>query len=450
MKPSHAKYAVLFVALIVAGLGETSTARAGQWTRTQIAKGSVGEQALAVSAGGEVIVVWTTTGHLGREESVRVASAPPGQRPGRRQTLATKADFGKLPFDAEPKVTVAANGEAIATWTETSPGGHTPKVVAAIRQRGRTTFDRAQPLSSPPGHKPALAMNDAGAAIISYEALGYGPLFVAVRLPGQDFGAPVMVSGGNAGDPQVAIDRDNVATIVWGPAAKAEGDPSPIWITSGPITQPLPAQRLLHDTTTDGSELAPYLLNVTANGDALLSWGIGSCCVSVRHGNSNFGSPLSLPSGFTKSSDYPRRQALDESGNWIVYGPRKPAWRGHARIDSGSVAGSPIRSQLVHGPKRVRLFAAGAAFAPSGNALVAFSSLRTDGNVLRAVTGVYVASRRDAKGTFTRPVRLFEQADRTLDDPAEIPVAFDAQGRATIAWISGPEHRALWLAHNRR
>lgn len=286
------------------------------------------EPALAMTPGGEAIVVWKVLDQKVEEVSdevfintsnevlmaatiapggaiaapVEVYRAPPGE-----VEVAPPAGPVTLRKAASPRrmrIEMNSSGAALLAWQENDPEAPAPTVMAATRPAGgafgAATRVSPAPTADEPAELPEIAIDDAGGATVVWQHGAVDELVVqaAVKLPGQPFGPPQTLNGTldaeeQAVAPDVAADAAGNATAVWrrlGPddsSIEAAGRPAAgSFGAAAPISQ--------------GDEAVVFSPQVEAapGGSAIATWLGGSpeSVVEVADGQAGgaFGAPQEL------------------------------------------------------------------------------------------------------------------------------------------------------------
>ncbi|MGD9734491.1 MAG: PKD domain-containing protein [Solirubrobacterales bacterium] len=168
-----------------------------------------GSPQVAFAADGTAITVWD-------EEDpgllVSASTAAPGTHAWTQPQHISSPGYAAF----QPRLAVAPDGEAVATW-ETLSGGN--PIQAAIRAGG--VWLPAQNISAEgvEATHPRVAMNPAGAAIAAWRETGSSGSIVkaATRSSGGGWSAPKALSEATAGavEPAVAIDPEGDGVVAW-------------------------------------------------------------------------------------------------------------------------------------------------------------------------------------------------------------------------------------------
>ena len=182
---------------------------------------------VTVSADGAAVAVWVARGREAGRDQLRVAIAPRGRGFGRPQTLARlRGRRGYVPFIAATGVVAGAHGRVVVSWTVGEPGKTVARV--AVRSRG-TGFGAPQALgavgpalSTPPAL--VLAPSGAvGAAWMLRTDAGARAQAATLRAGGRRFGAPRWISGTENTGNIGAFTGPGGAAVSWSDDARAAG-----------------------------------------------------------------------------------------------------------------------------------------------------------------------------------------------------------------------------------
>ncbi len=189
--------------------------------------GAGSDQTLAMSADGNVYLVWAANVREGDDfhTRLRIAVAARGRRFGHSEPITRSGDA------SQPAVAITPDGHAIVAWRGSLPAGGEQNSDATIFAAARDRLGRLsapQAISLHPGYEPQIAANPQGEAILVWNERDYSPqnpdgaqIAAAVRAAGGGaFGSPVKLSGPNiaAGSAALAIDASGTATIVYSAA----------------------------------------------------------------------------------------------------------------------------------------------------------------------------------------------------------------------------------------
>ncbi len=290
----------------------------------------------AMTPGGEAVVVWWRAGSRRGASALRAAFRPAGERFGSPQTVGQLDMPGAGSPPSLPRVSIAADGTAVAVWTRRDASRRL-RVVAAVRRPG-ARFGRSV-LLSPAGADaldPAVASSaSAGTAVVAWSRGTANPRIQTVRLRGTAFGPvqtiPSQVLPGN--DPGVAVNASGAAVTSW-------------WAGDGQTTGFALASR----STGQGAFAAPAV--------------------------------LSAP-GLLAEQVIP---ALDDAGRatvgWIQanggFGKGAIAGQAAASIGTASSGFGPVRS-LSPGSGTISVSSLGVAAVPRGGAVAAFDPAQANG-----------------------------------------------------------------------
>jgi hypothetical protein len=171
------------------------------------------EPQLAVDAGGGTVAVWARSD--GSHTIIQASSRPPGG------AWAPPVDLSQAGRDAtEPQLAVDAAGDAVAVWAR-SNGAHTVIQAAARPAGGGWTSARDLSDSERNATEPQVAVDSGGRAIAVWSRFdGSDDIVQTAQLPpaaGSAWSEPVDLSaaGEDADEPQLAVDAAGDAIAVW-------------------------------------------------------------------------------------------------------------------------------------------------------------------------------------------------------------------------------------------
>lgn len=335
----HRRLALAVAAALAAAAALAPAVASAGWSRA-VPLSSKGEAAVfpsaAMTPSGEAVVVWWRVGSRRAPSALRAAFRPAGGRFRAPQTVSRLDMPGAGNPPSLPRVSIADDGTAVATWTRRDTSGRL-RVAAAVRRPGGR-FGRPAFLS-PPGADaldPAVASSSgADTAVLAWSRGTANPQIQTARLRGAAFSPartiPAQVLPGS--DPSVAVNASGAAVTGW-------------WAGDGQTTGFALASR----STAQGA----------------------------------FGSPAVLSAqGLLADQVIP---ALDDAGRatvaWIQatggFGKGGIAGQVAASTGTGSGAFGPARG-LSPGNQSVSVSSVGVATLPRGGALVALDPARANG-----------------------------------------------------------------------
>jgi hypothetical protein len=283
------------------------------------------EPAVAMGSEGHAAVVWQRSD--GSSNRVQAAVAAPGGAFGTPQTL---SDAGNSAFS--PHVAVDRAGNAVAVWARSD--GQRSRIQVSVRAAGGA-FGSPQTLSASGAHafEPRVAMAPGGTAVVVwYRAEGiYNRIQAAVRPPGGVFGPVQTLSGAGQGafDPQVAMDANGGAVVVW---RRSDGVRFRIETAIAPPAGPFGSPQVL---SAAGADAFDPQVAVNAGGTAVAVWrraaGLSRVESSTRPAGGSFGA--AEPVSPADAAGLEPRVAVAASGLTIV------VWRRAAATSSRVLAG---------------------------------------------------------------------------------------------------------------
>lgn len=307
----------------------------------------VADATVGVDARGTATVVWTQAVRRHRfgplsHSSVTVAVGGPSGRFGAPVRLGGTADF----VDAEPRLAVAPNGDAVVLWSDRDGlrAVRRPPGRCATR-RPRACFGPVQRLPIGADHTVIFGPRaTAYAAWAGWSALARGQqprIHLAVARRGRRFGSPRPISprGVPASQPAIAVARDGSAVLAWrrsDPATPAEDLAGPIQAAvrdpQGRVSEPQtvsPAVAAQPNEPPRAAGQRPQL-RLNRQGEAILVWqqfhfspehpDRQEIAAAVRPAGGTFG-PAAAISPPAVEADY-ASLAVDRRGTAVV------AWRG--------------------------------------------------------------------------------------------------------------------------
>lgn len=231
--------------------------------------------------------------------------------------------FGVSSPPAAPLLVVNAQGRALLAWAGTGA------VRLAERQPGGGwTYPGPVPGAEATAGEPALALgrNEVAAVAWTTPATRYtaSKLLVSLRLPGGSFGAAVEAAPGTvAGDPKLAVACDGTVTLVWQDAAGLAASELPGIPGSGECNgTPGPGPWTAPQRLSAGSVSLAELASNDA-GAALLVWQAGapgqpsSIVAAERPAGGTWQAPVTLSAPGSGSTWNPK-PGLDGAGNAAV------------------------------------------------------------------------------------------------------------------------------------
>lgn len=212
------------VAVWVQGTGgpeivEAATRPAGGSWSSPVEVSDPGEDALGlqvvVNADGDAAAIWAGYGS-GGESVVRVATRPAG---GPWSDPAAISDAER--YAVEPEIAIDGEGNLTAAWSESEGHWEYGVVEAATRPAGGAWSEPVE-LSEGSAISPRVAVDSEGDVTAVWNLLGPnrddGTIQSKTRAAGGEWSAEavdVSGAGGLAADPEIAIEPDGDATVVW-------------------------------------------------------------------------------------------------------------------------------------------------------------------------------------------------------------------------------------------
>jgi hypothetical protein len=260
--------------------------------------------------------------------------------------------------EGAPVVAMDAHGDTVAVWSlrvanSSSPSTH-GVVQASVRPAGGP-WGPAEPLSDPTlnAGSPVVAIDPAGDAVALFTqntASTTSAVFMAARVPGGAFGAPVAISDSAqvAESPQVAMDPQGNAVAVWD---LYDGTTSRAQTAFRPAGGSFDTATALDPGFTGGNSEA---VAIDASGAAVAVWARTTSSTdteieaSQRPAGGTFGTPVSL-SGAGRAFD--PDVALDGAGNAVAVWQRalSPGFAAEAGSLSAAGAIGPLHTLSASG-----------------------------------------------------------------------------------------------------
>ncbi len=287
-----------------------------------------------------------------------------------------------------------------------------------------------------PASTPAVAMNGAGDAIVSWQRAVAGPVHVSLRPAGGAFSAPLELGGSGFdvfGVPQSAIDDDGDAVVVW---QGHEGlDPDVLLRVAtrpagGSFGPPLTL------SAQDGASLVHPQVATNAAGDTVVAWtrAAGQSIVVqavVRPAGGTFSEPAELSE--PASLITPPRVAIDAAGRATVVWAQITA-ETHTVQAATRPAGGPFAAtvdltaaaQVGSFPGPGAVGGVDVATNAAGDAVAVWTRQDDAGN------GIVQAASRPAGAAAFAPYADVSVAGRNADSPQ---VAVDGAGNAVAVWM---------------
>jgi len=182
---------------------------------------------VGTDAAGDSVAAWIQFNDASHCQAWWSARPPAGgwSAPQSLSAVTTGCGSAGDPRTNQIKLAMNASGTAVAAW-QFDGGGSLQDVIQTATRPPGGTFGTPQTLSSCCSFDPAVAINDAGATVVTWDdnstnnATGEWFFNAAVRPAGGVFGAPETVDDGTGGNtvvfvPRVAIDAAGDAIAVW-------------------------------------------------------------------------------------------------------------------------------------------------------------------------------------------------------------------------------------------
>ena len=275
---------------------------------------------VAVDGLGGALVVW----HHGEDSNPTAVRAATRSADGSWQMPVNLS--GPVRFAGSPQVAVNPRGDAVVVWQRSADARLV--VQAATRPAGgawEPAVDIAAP--DPREPEPQVAIDPEGNAIAVWQRYERTDSIVqaAVRPPGAGWGAPVDLSepGGDAENPQLAVDPQGNAVVVWTRDEHALMDIA--------RTVPQSAFRPAHGSWQAAADIAPKAEGVFADvafgarGDAVAVWANRGVKAAVRPPGGRWRSPKTISDG--RRLVLYQQVAVDPRGNAFAVWAQSPGMR---------------------------------------------------------------------------------------------------------------------------
>jgi hypothetical protein len=336
---------------------------------------------------------------------------------------------------AAPQVGMFAGGETVATWSAAHMTSGPPQVLTRLPG---TPFGPPQPLSGEAGRFAQLALNDAGAAAVSWRGdstPGEETAWMALRPAGGVFGEPRQVPGTIR-----AIDRagNGYVLVLNYPGVHA----AELAVATVPPDGSEPAVRVVGQA----ADIRGPSLAVAPDGTVTVSWAAirdgetyrdTHVFVATAAPGAAFGDPAIVSSAFHDNN-------MSGQATRIVSNPRGDAlvmWPVLDRVDSSMFAADQTirgafrpaggsfgpEEQVPMPDEQTRgMFRWDAAMGEDGQAVVAWSSLRTVSVTYRPAGGPFEPAQVPPPYPVCCSTQVMAHSDPT--------VAFDGAGNAAVAY----------------
>ncbi len=389
------------------------------------------DQDLAVDAAGNVVAVWTGYTN-GEDRVIQTATRPVGGTWSSWENLkGVGEDEGW-----NPQVAVGANGDAVAVWSSLRfpPSSWTRALVFASTREAGGEWTEPVLLSEPDGievtYEPEPIVDaDGNATVIWSEETPSGVLIrTRTRPHGDAWGAPLdLTTTGVATGSELALDADGRVTAVW--VNRGDGQSQAGIIQSS--TRAAGVWSPVVDLSESGGEAGDPRLAVAPQGDAVAVWlaadgGGGKIEAARRGAGSGWAAPVVLSGAEPVNL---ATVALDSSG---VATAAWEAFKGSARVisSSRSTAGQTWSAPVaITAPDDATWFGTYPEMVVDleGNVTVSWLAWYSPGYNYTEVV------RREVGSDWGESVRLGR--NNAVLDPQ--PIVVDPQGYVTVAWARG-------------
>jgi hypothetical protein len=409
----------LLGALAAILLGSPSAIAAPTWlppTDLSVPGGEAIEPQVALDPAGDAVAVWRR--HNGFNYVLESASRPAGgsfSAPARRSVAGGDTEA--------PQVAMDAAGNTVVVWSQRT--GAAKAIVEAASRPAGGTFSAPVALSAQVGNavNPQVAIDAAGDTVVvwrQHTSATTAVVEAASRPAGSSsFSAaiPVSAPGGNAVDPQVAIDRAGDVTAVWeGFSSTATGAEFIVESASRPAGSGA-FSAAVKLSARSLANLQPQVALDPA-GDAVAIWSRSDATQSfVESASRPAGSAaFSAAAQLSSPNEQQPQIALDAAGDavavWRHFDGTRYVFESASR-PAGSTAFSAPMGLSDHAVVVPQI-----ALDPGGDAVAVWGG----GNV--------EATSRPAGGSFSPPVMLSAEG-QVAEEPE---VALDASGDAVAVW----------------
>jgi Carbohydrate binding domain len=294
---------------------------------------SSGSQAdVAMDTDGNAVAVWAQSGATTRALKAAFRPAGGAWRPAQELGAGVSSNH-------PVRVAMSANGLAVVTWVrveEGAPSGSRGVVHAAVKPAGSSAFGAATELSGPSGGSPDVAVDPQGNAVVVWLEAG---IQAAARPAGGSFSqlADILAPGHSPLRPHVAMDAHGRATVVWeiedadsysvhSAERGASGDfGAPQQVADEPTHSASPRPQVVVDP--DGTALVVWIADETDDGveDYIYRW-------AARAEGGTFGAPRDLdaaaltPTFSSDSAPFALAMAPDGTAMVIYSRTRSQMW----------------------------------------------------------------------------------------------------------------------------
>jgi hypothetical protein len=376
---------------------------------------------IAVDPAGDAVAVWSRFN--GANQIVQAASRPAGG------VWSGAVDISVAGGDAvEPQVAIDGSGNAVAAW---SRNGGLRTVVQAATVAAGGGWSAPADLSNPEGSAttPQVAIDADGEAVVVWSCFnGLNQIVQAASRPaggGWSGAVDISVAGGDAVEPQIAIDGSGNAVAVWSrngganfivqsstrPAGGSWSSPTDLSAAGGPAGEPRVAigasgEALVVWSRNDGA-------NLIVQSAARAAAGTWSQAVDLSTAGSNSDEPqVTLASGGEAIAVWTRDTAGFNTVAQTTLRPAGGSWAPATNLSSGS--------SIATAPQ--------VAVDRAGDAIVVWSDSAASPSVILSAT-------RPAGGGWEGARRLSEQGENSVD----AQIALDSNGDGAGIWtrVSG-------------
>lgn len=299
------------------------SASTGSWgTETLIENGDAGHAVtptVAFDNGGNAIVLWTQND--GTNYNIYANRYTPGTGWGTEELI----ESGNTGNADSPQVVITNSNEAIAVWAQndgthnsiyanryTPSGGWATEVLIENGNNGHAA-------------SPKVAVDSAGNAIVAWsqDVGGYDNIYTNRYTPTGGWGTETLVANGNNGgarDPQIAIDANGNATLVW---REYDGTRDSLYASRYTESTNSWGTEVLLESGNNGHVRTPRIA-IDHNGNAIAVWAqdeisVRTSIYATRYtaSSDSWGAETLIESGEDGSASEPLI-AINKEGNAIV------------------------------------------------------------------------------------------------------------------------------------
>jgi len=368
---------------LVLGLAPSAlAAAAGSWQAPTVLS-SLGQEsvspAIAVDSRGDSVTAWLN--RYGFNWDIDASTRAAGGEWQQPSLISTPGDIG-----FHPEVAIDSHGDAIVVWCD----GDTEQVEAAIHRAGGEWEAPVAISAVAENEHPEVAVDASGDAVVVWDREQSGGNVVQAVVGSLQSGMwsePVDLStpAEAAGNPQVAVDSQGEATVVW--QSYGEGDYYIQGVTGsiGHGTWGEPA-----DLSVAGQVAANPQVAVNDAGETVVVWEWGGIELTpytvqgaVRLADGQWGAPVNLSAGGVNGADFPN-VAVDTQGDAVAVWEIREGRKGTAQSAVWTAATEAWQAPVDLSATGGKAGSPQVAVDPQGDAIAVWSGEGVQGAVLPA------------------------------------------------------------------